>query len=135
MRLTRQSKRIAALIALVSLLFAHGALAFYQCPGDGAALAVEAVDSTAADAMRSMPGCDGTDIEQPALCQAHGQVGKQSLDKPAAPDIPPFMASGPFFFVDAVALQPQPMLAQPDRGLLARSTAPPLAIRNCCFRI
>ena len=135
MRLLRRSRRVTALLALVSLLFAHGALALYQCPGDGAALVAETVDSAAGDAMRSMPGCDGTDPEQPALCQAHAQAGKQSLDKPAVPDIPAFMASGLFFVLDAVESEPQRTFAQPDRGMLTRSTAPPIAVRNCCFRI
>ena len=135
MRLTRRSRHVAALLALVSLLFAHGALALYQCPGDAAALVAQTVDSGDGDAMRSMPGCDGMDLEQPALCQAHAQVGKQSLDKPPAPDVPAFMASGLFVLLDAIESEPQRIFAPPDLGLLERNTAPPIAVRNCCFRI
>jgi hypothetical protein len=134
MKLSRRSRRVTALLALVSLLFAHGALALYQCPRDDAALVAQGVDS-ASDAMRSMPGCDGMDVEQPALCQAHAQAGKQSLDKPAAPDVPAFIASGLFVLLDSVEPEPQRIFAQPDPGLLKRSTAPPIAVRNCCFRI
>ena len=135
MGLSRQSRRVTALLALVSVLFAHGALALYQCPGDGAALAAQVVDSAAGDAMRSMPGCDGMDEEQPALCQAHAQAGKQSLDKPPAPDVPAFMASGLFVLLDTIEPELHRNFARPDLGLLTRSTAPPIAVRNCCFRI
>ena len=135
MRLSRRSRRVTALLALVSLLFAHGALALYQCPGDGAALVAQTVESATGDAMRSMPGCDGMDLEQPALCQAHAQAGKQSLDKPPAPDIPAFTASGLVVLLVAIAPAPHRIFAQPDLGLLKRSTAPPIAVRNCCFRI
>src|SRR5688572_33161514 len=116
MRLFRRSRRVTALLALVSLLFAHGALALYQCPGDGAARVAQTVDSATGDAMRSMPGCDGMDLEQPALCQAHAQAGKQSLDKPPAPDVPAFMASGLFVPLDAIEPEPHRNFARPDLG-------------------
>ena len=135
MRIFRRSRRLTALLALVSVVYAHGALALYQCPGEGAAPAAQAVDSAAGDAMRSMPGCDGTDLEQPALCQAHANAGKQSLDKPPAPDVPAFTASGLFVLLDAIEPEPHRIFAPPDPGLLKRSTAPPIAVRNCCFRI
>ena len=135
MRFSRRSRRVTSLLALVSILFAHGALALYQCPNEGAALAAVAVDSAAGEAMRSMPGCDGMDLEQPALCQAHAQAGKQSLDKPPAPDVPAFTASGLLVLLDTIESKPQRNFARPDPSLLSRSTAPPIAVRNCCFRI
>jgi hypothetical protein len=135
MRFSRRSRHFAALLALVSLLFAQGALSLYQCPGDGVALVGQTVDSAAGDAMRSMPGCDGMDLEQPALCRAHAQAGNQSLDKPPSPDVPAFMPSGLFFVLDAMASEPHRVFAQPNPWLLTRSTAPPIAVRNCCFRI
>lgn len=82
-----------------------------------------------------MSCCDTPDPVQPALCHAHGQVGKQSLDKPEPPPVQPFNAVGLVIslpFADMVAADAGAPVHIPS---LARLTAPPLAIRNCCFRI
>ncbi len=82
-----------------------------------------------------MAGCDGMDLEQPGLCQAHAQTGNQSIDKPQAPDTPPFVTVG-FAIVTPDQSEAAIFPAKwADRELLTRSTAPPIAIRNCCFRI
>jgi len=135
MKLTRLSRWCAAVIALISLLFMQLAVAAYVCPQltVGPANGQGQVMEMAQD--HEMSCCEKPDPEQPALCHAHGQVGKQSLDKPEPPPVQPFTAVG---FV--ISLPFGDMVA-PDAGApvyiasLARTTAPPLAIRNCCLRI
>lgn len=75
------------------------------------------------------------DMEQPSLCHAQDQVGNQSLDKPQLPPVQPFVPLGlvqAIVFIDAAY---HPLPSQPRPLYLTRATAPPLSIRNCCFRI
>jgi hypothetical protein len=135
MKLTRFSRWCAAVIALISMLSMQLAIAAYVCPQ----VAVE--PSTGQGQVMTMAQhhemscCEKPDPEQPALCHAHGQAGKQSLDKPEPPPVQPFTAVGlvislPFSDIaDAGASAPVYIPS------LARTTAPPVAIRNCCFRI
>lgn len=132
MHRSRQLRLVAALIALFSMLFTQLAVASYACPN------LQPVRSAAAK-MESMPGCTGMgmgiDMEQPSLCHAHDQVGNQSLDKPNLPQVQPFVAVGltqALVFLDPTF---HTLPTQPRRLVLKRITAPPLAIRNCCFRI
>lgn len=74
---------------------------------------------------------------QPSLCHlhGHGEPSKQSLDKTPALDVPPFVPATLMLevqFFDAALIDD----ARPHRPIaLTRTTAPPVAIRNCCFRI
>ena len=133
MKLSCKSRAAATLFVLISLLFSQVALAWYQCPGDDVA-AVGATVSTSSDAGRTMPGCEGMDMDQSALCHAHAQSGTQSLDKPHAPAAQPYIAA-----VLAVVLpdesRREPLSIAPDARLLTRDVAPTIAVRNCCFRI
>lgn len=90
---------------------------------------------TGSQNMQGMSGCEGADTVQPGLCQAHGQVGNQSLDKPEFPHVQPFAVATLTMVFRNVDVSYSPDAAQPDSLLLTRSTAPPLSIRNCCFRI
>jgi hypothetical protein len=82
-----------------------------------------------------MAGCKGMDKHQPALCHAHDQAGNQSLDKPELPQVQPFLLAGMQSAIVTKDVVQRPVAARPISLLLTRSTAPPLAIRNCCFRI
>jgi hypothetical protein len=132
MKLPRSSRLVAAMVALFSILFMQFAVASYVCPGQGRVQMQAAVMEAAGD---SMNGCMGMDMEQPSLCHAYDQKASQSLDKPVAPPVPPFVPA------TLVALLVPSEPAFPSSAsyvrspLLARPTAPPLAIRNCCFRI
>ena len=127
-----KSRKLAALAALVSLLFSQMALGWYQCPGTALAKFEQAA---VAHHDATMAGCDGMDLEQPNLCQAHAQTGNQSLDRAQAPDVPAY-APGPSIAIEPVApLVLHSTLRVTETRLLTRSTAPPIAIRNCCFRI
>jgi hypothetical protein len=83
--------------------------------------------------MASMDYCTGMDMMQPGLCQAHDHVGQQSLDKPDLQQVLPFHAISSVLTVvllDAAALPPSAASVLPS---LAHATAPPVAIRHCCF--
>lgn len=82
-----------------------------------------------------MPDCDEMDTDQRNLCHAHAQTGKQSLDKPGLPLVPPFTAAALTLVFQDIQVVYNPRVIQPDLLLLTRATAPPLSIRNCCFRI
>ena len=134
MKLPRKYRILTALIALFSMLFMQAAVASYTCPslqgGGGVGSSVVAEPS-----MASMPGCDQTDAGNPALCHAHCMDGKSSLDKPQVPTVSPAVA-----LVSTLLLPLEPRLASPtlvaeQPPFLHRTTAPPLAIRYCCFRI
>jgi hypothetical protein len=136
MRSSRQSRFVTALFALVSVLFTQLAVAAYACPSMQIAQAMQAISApAAASSHHDMPGCEGMDMDRATLCQDHGRVGPQSLDKPELPPVLPFIAAALMRALGhADPLSPESV--QPAESLsLSRATAPPLAIRNCCFRI
>ncbi len=109
------------------------ALAAYVCPG----VAQGSTMMMATSSNIEMPGCDGMDTEQAALCHAHAQdqSSKQTLDKTDLPPVTPFIASQ---LVQALVLAP---VYSPLHSFSyttqspTHSTAPPLLILHCCFRI
>jgi hypothetical protein len=125
MKLSRPSRFIAALLTIFSLLFTQLAVAAYACPASNAA---------AMSAMGDMAGCQAMDMDQQGLCAAHCDPGHQSLDTPGAPHVQPFVAAALAVVLISAHAQ-QPAAALPDAYRLTRTTAPPLSIRNCCFRI
>ncbi|WP_211467163.1 hypothetical protein [Collimonas silvisoli] len=134
MKLSRPSRLIAALIVLVSMLFMQLAVAGYACPSLNIGQVGESA-SMAMDGEQAMSGCAGADKAQPSLCHANDQAGNQSLDKPPMPHVQPFMAAALTLVFHDIEVVDHSTDAQPNSLLLARSTAPPLSIRNCCFRI
>jgi hypothetical protein len=132
MRLTRSSRWYAAVIAMLSMLFMQLAVAAYACPQLAAGAATGATESAHG---HHMSCCQQPDPVQPALCHAHGQAGKQSLDKPEPPPVQPFSAVGLAIPLPSVGAVDGRASAPADIASLARTTAPPLAIRHCCLRI
>jgi hypothetical protein len=130
---SRPIRSIAAIIALFSMLFMQLAMASYVCPGMGeVTIAVSMADNA-----QNMANCHGMDMNQPVLCHAHAhdQAGKQSLDKPELPTVSPFLPAELMLTLDVVqetSIQDPVFHGSP---LLNRATAPPISIRNCCFRI
>ncbi|HYD78467.1 MAG TPA: hypothetical protein VEC06_01555 [Paucimonas sp.] len=130
MKPTRTSRFVTALVALFGVLFMQLAVAAYACPNLDVARMLQAAEP----AQPVMAGCEEMDAEQPVLCYAYGQAADQSLDKPSAPQIPPFIPAALVNDIEPVldalhaAARPAPEPA------LARATAPPLSIRHCCFR-
>lgn len=130
MKLSRTSRAIAAFATLFCLLFSQLAVAAYACPG--------LAPAQAAIMAGGMSGCPDMDMkmdkEQPGLCKAHCEAGQQTLDTAGLAQVPPFMpAALSAVLGERIATMPQ--VAAQDADRLSRSTAPPLSIRNCCFRI
>ena len=128
----RSSRFITVLVALVSLLFMQLAVAGYACEsGASKAALIKSV------VMADMPCAESmvmaVDEHQPTLCHAHCQAAEQSADKyqvPLAIDVghlPSVLTlEGAFPVFASRALQ---------APYLQRTTAPPLAIQNCCLRL
>jgi len=135
MQTFRTSRLLTAIIAIFSMLFMQLAVASYACPetSSGSQNNVASAIAMAGD----MANCDGMDPAESTLCHtvAHGDLTKQSLDKTPVPNVPPFvpvalMSDLKIFDLLALsAFQTYPPIA------LTRTSSPPIAIRNCCFRI
>ena len=137
MRFTRHSQFVTALVALFSVLFMQLAVAAYACPmiQMGPEIASNA-GWASADAHSEMEGCEaGSDLEQPALCFAYSQEGSQSLYKPPVSDIQPAVVVEIVRQIIDTPLVFPPVSTHAQAPLLMRASAPPLSIRNCCFRI
>jgi hypothetical protein len=134
MKLSRPSRLIAALIVLISMLFMQLAVAGYACPSFNLGQSGESA-SMSMDGDQEMTDCARTDKAQPSLCHANDQAANQSLDKPPMPHVQPFMAAALTLVFRNMEVVAHSTDTQPNSLLLARTTAPPLSIRNCCFRI
>jgi hypothetical protein len=139
MKLSRRPRALAALIALICMLFSQLAVAGYLCPSMQIAHAVETAAMAAmAEQHRQhqMDVCHSGDQAEPApVCQEHGQTAVQSLDKPEVPNVSPFVARALVLTLEYDGPAPRIESPPPADLLLARTTAPPISIRNCCFRI
>jgi hypothetical protein len=128
----RRHRLITVLFALVSLLFMQLAVAGYACPGSGSKIAeAAAMAETGMPCAESMPL--RMDDQQPNLCHAHCQAGQQSADK-YQPPAPIALGALPADFSLQVAI-PVFSEAPLQAPHLQRTTAPPVSIRNCCFRL
>ncbi|MES2509989.1 MAG: hypothetical protein V4625_08670 [Pseudomonadota bacterium] len=73
------------------------------------------------------------DDEQPNLCHAHCQADSQSADKYQFPSL---VAVDALPAAPALQIALLPFVEAPSQApYLQRTTAPPLSIRNCCFRL
>ena len=123
------------LFALASLLFMQFAVAAYACPlGTGAALKSAQMTAMVRSGMPCAESMSlSMDDEQPNLCQAHCQTGQQTADKYEL-SAPVAIGALPADFTLPVTV-PVFLGAPLQAPHLKRTTAPPLAIRNCCFRL
>lgn len=127
-----RNRLITVLFALVSLLFMQLAVASYVCPGTASKVA-EVAAMTEADMSCAESMTLVMDESQPNLCQAHCQAGQQTADRYELP-ASVVMVTVPADFtlpVTATVFSGAPLQAPH----LKRTTAPPVAIRNCCFRL
>jgi hypothetical protein len=128
----RRNRLITVLFALVSLLFMQLAVASYACPGMSSK--VTATSEMAEAGMPCAQSMTATmDEEQPNLCQAHCQAGQQVADKTQLPAPVAITALPPDFTLPVIALVYQGAPLQAPH--LVRTTAPPVSIRHCCFRL
>lgn len=135
MQSTRPSRFLSTLVALFGMLFMQLAVASYACPDLNLAQERQELSATIDMAMQEMASCTGKDLAQPNLCHAHSHAGEQSLDKPQTPSAQSFVAVGlasPFY---PAGLAHRGTTVPSDIPRLSHATAPPMAIRNCCFRI
>jgi len=128
----RRHRLITVLFALANLLFMQLAVAGYICPGSQSKIAEAAAMAEAGKpCAEAMPL--NMDDQQPNLCQAHCQAGHQSADKHEL-SFPVAISALPADFSLKIAL-PVFSEAPLQAPHLQRTTAPPVAIRNCCFRL
>jgi hypothetical protein len=127
---SRRLRLLTAVVALFSLLFMQVALAGYACPDLVPAPNVPMLDA----AGQPMVDCPQVDRDSPSLCHAHTHKIAQSLDKPDAPSVLPFIATGfalPILWpADTASLAAPPLDVPHPAG-----ASPPIAIRHCCFRL
>jgi len=132
MSCNRRTRLVTALFALLSLLFMQLAVASYVCPGTASKVA-----EVAAMAEADMPCAESMtlamDESQPSLCQAHCQVDQQTADRYELPSPIAIGALLADFTLPAIVPVFSRVPQQPPH--LMRATAPPIAIRNCCFRL
>ena len=144
MPLNRCARLATVLVALVSLLFMQLAVASYVCPASSATGAISAKVAAAAAAAAAAAMADsglpcagsmvpGGDDAQPNLCQAHCQAGHQTADK-HEPPLPLSLGALPAGFAMPASLKRLSGAPLQEPHLL-RTTAPPVAISHCCFRL
>jgi hypothetical protein len=130
--MARRFRFLTVLFSLLVLLLSTAAVAGYACPGSEKALElaqmVDAGMPCAETMSRSM------DDEQPGLCHAHCQSSQQTADNFQPPAFADLLRLGVVLTVRGVAIAPRPAIGEAS-WRLRRVTSPPLAVRNCCFRI
>ncbi|MDQ2733477.1 MAG: hypothetical protein M3Y55_00480 [Pseudomonadota bacterium] len=134
MKLRRKYRILTALIALFGVLFTQLAMASYVCEGVSRGDDLHAITADAS-AMQPMPGCDHSGPTNHALCHAHCEDGKSSLDRPNAPLASPAMVIVFTILNPVEAHVSAPLPEDEPESLLLRTTSPPISIRHCCFRI
>ena len=117
----RKHRLLLALALLIASLFAQGAIAASGCLMPGATLSTVIAGA-------SNPHCDSAKVD-PNLCLLHS--ADQSDNSGAQP------AATPALVVAMLVLSARPAIALPRQNLPTPGalTDPPIAIRNCCFRI
>lgn len=126
MTMTRKPRRFVALLAIASLSFMQVAVAAFACPGPSAPVAAVVTQGES--------GCEEMDQAQSNLCHEHCLQQAQSIEKPVGLSVPPAPLTGlhaaPIPLVTASYVS-----ANDQRSILARATAPPITVRNCCLRV
>jgi hypothetical protein len=127
---------IVSLLAAMAILFAQAAVAAHACAAvlaGSTPAAHGAMDDAMGHGMRDGHDgcCDDPRFAQDDLCFQHCLSEQQSVgDHPIAFAAP---------FAGTACYAAHHDLSRPDirdhsRALLAHVTAPPLSVRNCCFR-
>lgn len=132
MSLSRRNRLFTVFFALSSLLFMQLAVARYVCPStvtSGAQVGMVMADGMPCPEAKSA----SMDESQPALCHAHCKGDKLSLDKYELPAPVAISAMPANFRLSVVEFELSGVALQAPH--LMHATAPPVAIRNCCFRI
>ena len=120
------SRRVVAAAAVFALLFATLSVAAYACPEPSATMGAES----------AMPeGCPDRDQSHLNLCRAHCTAEQQQAGK-TAPDVPPLaLEHGLLASLLPTTPEHSPEYLPRSKATLEHATDPPIAIRNCCFRL
>lgn len=122
----RHTRKLAAVLTLIGLLFAQMVVSAYACPAMAPDQVVASVDD-------SMPPCHKSADADRGLCLAHCQDGQKiSGDHTALHSAATFVAA---FTITLLPASAEALPAAPISADLFRATSPPASIRNCCFRI
>lgn len=130
--MTRRSRSLASVLAILALLFAQLMATVHACDVDMAAKMSVAASS---GMQASGDCCDNAQPQADPACDNHCQQGKQAPERAQATTVMPLAALG-FAMPGALATtlagpRDHPRLAPH----LARDTEPSISVRNCCFRI
>jgi hypothetical protein len=136
-KINRQIRFIAVLIALLSMMSMQFAMAARVCPVSVNDPACELIIMSAINGGQtpSMTDCSQMEIAQPSLCGAYLQVNSQSLENPALPLIQPFAFANLLPIFQQTATAYHPAATQSPTPWLRRPPAASLAIQNCSFQI
>lgn len=134
MNLPKRRRFIAALLAMVSVLFSQLAIAAYVCTGvaDGERQSPLAMMQAMSE-YHGASDCEDMDDTQSSLCRTHCQGDNQTTERPQPPNVTPSIAIILISKVGSSDVAYRAVQA-PVVGL-TRTSSPPLSIRNCCFRI
>jgi hypothetical protein len=131
MTFTRRFRLLTVMFSLWALMLSQAAIAAYACP------ALVKAAEIAAMAHAGMPCAEHMAAEADeapvALCHGHCQPTPQSADHFQVPTIAAASQIDAILNVAAPVAAPEAIFLQSP--LLRRSTAPPLAVQHCCFRI
>jgi hypothetical protein len=136
MKLPKHLRFIAALLAMVSVLFSQLAVAAYVCPSvaDGQGQPSLAMMQAMSE-HHGASDCEDMDDTQSSLCRTHCQGDNQTVERPQPPNVSPSIAVILVPEVGSSDVAYRPIQTQAVSFWLTRTSSPPLSIRNCCFRI
>ena len=130
----RYLRKIAALVGIVTILFSQLAVATYACPdpmfisNDKSMSGYEQTDS-------SNIHCAGKKTDNLNLCKQHCQRNQQSFNHSSPLSVAPIIVSY-YYSLSLGSASSTLAAATYEKTFLSwLATAPPLTIRNCCFRI
>jgi hypothetical protein len=133
-------RRLVSLLGASAIVFAQMAMAAHACAALFAGAAPQSVSQAAPSHESMRPGPEGAPCGEPGrpahedLCFHHCLTEQQSIDQH------PIAFGAPVAWLVRCVEAPDHSSASryADRdhshALLARVTAPPLSVRNCCFR-
>jgi|SRR5882672_11440047 len=123
-------RKLVAVYCAGVLLFAQVAVAAHACAATMEAPGV----AVAMHASHEAAPCDPMGVGQHNLCFRHCQDSQQTLDHHQLPS-PGFVAALVYYIEPPYQLDMfSSALQSYSHALLARVTAPPLSVRNCCLR-
>lgn len=126
--MNRVTRKLVSMFCIATLLFAQLAVSAFACPVESAGAGAQMHVASASDAAMN---CH--DAQPSALCRQHCESDQQNVNDSIQPLA--FVALAPAF-VTTLDVTDTTTEAQCAPGrYLVHATAPPLSIRNCCFRI